>query len=146
MGAAKLGRGRGGRVAPAERSGPDPGNASDWVLDPPDEEQHGPAGGVPAAVVGAEVPEPTTAGEGPAIWIEIDNSRCADASTLTIDGRAVGEIAGQKKISVRTRTGPHELCVLPLHGEKTCQVPPGTVAARLPLQEDGASGRRRRYH
>ena len=46
--------------------------------------------------------------------------RCADASTLTIDGRAVGEIAGQKKVPVRTRTGPHELCVLPLHGEKTC--------------------------
>ncbi len=79
-----------------------------------------PAAGVQAAVVGAEVPEPTTAGEGPAIWIEIDNSRCADASTLTIDGRAVGEIAGQKKVPVRTRTGPHELCVLPLGGEKTC--------------------------
>src|SRR5437588_284327 len=82
---------------PGERSGPDPANASDWVLDPPDDEQHGPATGVAPAVAGAEVPEATSAGEGPAIWIEIDNSRCADASTLTIDGRSVGEIAGQKK-------------------------------------------------
>jgi len=118
-----------GTSGASDRLGPDPANASDWVLDPVEDEPHASPGTPPpaaAAAEGAETAETTAAGEGPAIWIEIDNSRCSDASTLTIDGRAVGEIAGQKKIPVRARTGPHELCVLPLHGEKSCGAP-GTV-------------------
>jgi hypothetical protein len=92
-----------------EPSGPDPANPSNWVLEPPDEESAGNA-----------------KGGGPAVWIQIDNSRCAHPSALTIDGVAVGDIAAEKKIAVRTHAGPHELCVLPASDKRACGAP-GTV-------------------
>jgi hypothetical protein len=94
----------------AERTGPDPANPSNWVMDPPDEDAAA-KGGATAA---------------PAVWISIDNSRCAQPSALTIDGAVVGEIAAQKKIAVRTHAGPHELCVMPGNDKRTCGAP-GTV-------------------
>jgi hypothetical protein len=105
----------------AERLGPDPANANDWVLDPPEED--GPAAGArptDARPASAEKSHLPAGGTGPAIWIEIDNTRCAQAAALTIDGLAVGEIAGQKKNAVRTHSGPHELCVLPVGGDQSC--------------------------
>jgi hypothetical protein len=102
-----------------DRSGPDPANANDWVLDPPDED--GPAANAkPRDARGAATSDAAAGGTGPAIWIEIDNTRCPQAAALTIDGLAVGEIAGQKKNSVRTRSGPHELCVLPVGSDRSC--------------------------
>ncbi len=96
-------------AAAAEPAGPDPANPSSWVLEPPSDE---PAAG--------------TRNAAPAIWIQIDNSRCAQTSALTIDGAAVGAIAAQKKIPVRAHAGPHELCVLPGNDKRACGAP-GTV-------------------
>jgi hypothetical protein len=106
----------------AEPVGPDPTNPSDWELEPP-EDPPGTAARAPRP--GSKTPE-TTGGGGPAIWIQIDNTRCAQRSALTIDGRAIGDIAAQKKIPVRTHAGPHELCVLPV-GEKSACGAAGTV-------------------
>lgn len=93
---------------------PDPTNAADWALDPPEDDS--PAGKSAAAAKSGS----------PAIWIQIDNTRCAQPSTLTIDGAAIGDVAAQKKIPVRTHAGPHELCVLPA-GEKRACGAAGTV-------------------
>jgi hypothetical protein len=95
--------------AAAERSGPDPANPSSWVMEPPPEE-------AAASAKGAAL----------AIWIQIDNSRCTQPSTLTIDGAAVGAIAPQKKVPVRAHAGPHELCVLTGNDKRACGAP-GTV-------------------
>jgi hypothetical protein len=106
-----------------EATGPDPANASDWVLDPAEDDAPPAAGGKarPARGDGA-----TEAAGGPAIWIEIDNTRCPQPAALTIDGQDVGEIAGEKKNVVRTRSGPHELCVLPAGTGRACGAP-GTI-------------------
>jgi hypothetical protein len=87
---------------------PDPTNAGDWVLDPPEDDTA--AGKSTAASKSSST----------AIWIQIDNTRCAQPSTLTIDGAAIGDVAAQKKIPVRTHAGPHELCVLPAADKRTC--------------------------
>jgi hypothetical protein len=99
----------GKRPEGTERSGPDPANPSSWVLDPPPDE--------PAA---------SAKGAAPAIWIQIDNSRCGQPSALTIDGTVVGAIAAEKKIPVRAHAGPHELCVMPANDTRACGAP-GTV-------------------
>lgn len=101
----------------ADAPAPDPTNASDWELEPREDE---PADKAPSGKPGAEKPAAADKSGGPAIWIQIDNTRCTQPSTLTIDGVAVGEIAAQKKIPVRTHAGPHELCVLPAHGKRAC--------------------------
>jgi hypothetical protein len=56
----------------------------------------------------------------PAIWIEIDNASCAQPSRLSIDGVSVGPVSARKKVSVRTRAGPREICVLPATDKRTC--------------------------
>jgi hypothetical protein len=114
--------------APRELPGPDPADPGEWVLEPPEAEAAALAGKGPAvARAGKGASDPVAAiGAGPAIWIEIDNTRCARPSTLTVDRVAIGDIAAQKQISVRTRAGPHELCVLPTSDKRTCGAP-GTV-------------------
>jgi hypothetical protein len=111
---------------PMEPTGPNPANASDWVLDPAEDDAPAAAGGKARRARGGAATEAVSAGTGPAIWIEIDNTRCPQAAALTIDGQEVGEIAGQKKNAVRTRSGPHELCVLPAGAGRTCGAP-GTI-------------------
>ena len=101
---------------------PDPSNPGDWDLERTDTageptlDAASPAS-APAATNGA-------AGDGeesaPAIWITIDNTRCQERSRLTLDSVAVGEIPAGKKIPVRTRTGPHTLCVLPASDRRSC--------------------------
>lgn len=54
------------------------------------------------------------------VWIQVDNSRCHVPSRLAIDGANVAEIAAGKKTQVRTRSGPHELCVLPATDTRAC--------------------------
>ncbi len=103
-------------AAPAADHPPDPTNPGDWELEPPEETAR-PAPGKPTA---AAKPSAADKSGGPAIWIQIDNTRCAQPSTLTIDGAAIGDIAAQKKIPVRTHAGPHELCVLPAAGKRAC--------------------------
>jgi hypothetical protein len=112
----------------ADRPTADPANPSDWVLDPAEEEQAGRGGGAAGGRSGAGPAAAATAssGGGPAIWIKIDNTRCAQASRLTLDGVAIGEIAGQKNVPVRTRAGPHELCLLPASDKRACGAP-GTI-------------------
>lgn len=56
----------------------------------------------------------------PAIWIEIDNSLCTQPTRLSIDGQPLGEIGERKKISVRTRSGPREICALPASDTRSC--------------------------
>jgi hypothetical protein len=104
---------------------PDPVNLADWELDPADGLREAATaakegGGARAGKAGSEAGGGAGAGAGPAIWIEIDNSRCDRPSTLTLDGIPVGAIAAQKKVSVRTRAGPHELCVLPVAEKRAC--------------------------
>jgi hypothetical protein len=110
--------------AAIERSGPDPANPKSWELEPQDETTTA----APGAKGGGRSGTASEMGEGeaPAVWIQIDNSRCAQPSALTIDGAAVGAIAAQKKIAVRAHAGPHELCVLPGDDKRTCGAP-GTV-------------------
>jgi len=104
-------------------SGPDPANPKSWELEPQDETT-----AAAGAKGGGRSGTATEAADGaaPAVWIQIDNSRCAQPSALTIDGAAVGDIAARKKIPVRTHAGPHALCVLPGDDQRTCGAP-GTV-------------------
>lgn len=63
---------------------------------------------------------PTTTGAAPAIWITIDNARCPRATKLSIDGYPLGEIPPQRRVSVRTRAGTRELCLLPEGDTRVC--------------------------
>lgn len=82
-----------------------------------------------AAPPGALAPSKSdfaSAGAAPAIWIEIDNTRCVRTATLTLDGNVVGEVPARKSTQVRTQAGPHALCVLPTDDKRACGHP-GTV-------------------
>ena len=66
-------------------------------------------------------PEPAgTTLAAPAIWIDLDNSLCAQPTRVSIDGQPLGEVAPHKKTSVRTHAGPREVCVLPAGDTRTC--------------------------
>jgi hypothetical protein len=52
--------------------------------------------------------------------VTIDNSHCAQKSQLSLDGASLGSLAGHKKLTVRTRAGPHELCVLSATEKRAC--------------------------
>ena len=117
----------------SDRPAADPANPNDWVLEPAEDERVGPGskaaggrGGETTAAAAATAGGSGSGSGGPAIWIKIDNTRCAQASTLTLDGVAIGEIAGHKNVPVRTRAGPHELCLLPATDKRACGTP-GTI-------------------
>jgi hypothetical protein len=109
-----------------ERAAPDPANPADWELEAAEAPPPGPGKEPPGGHPGKAPLTPAAPGAGPAIWIEIDNTRCARPSTLTLDGALMGPIAAQKKVSVRTHAGPHELCVLPAADKRACGAP-GTI-------------------
>jgi hypothetical protein len=98
-----------GAEAPADA--PDPANPAHWRLAATDDILAAPE---------TTAPEGTDPAPGPAIWIEIDNTRCLEPSSLTLDGLPVGQVPAGKKASVRTRAGPHALCVLPQSDRRTC--------------------------
>lgn len=102
---------------PQQPPEPDPAKPEDWELAPADQPQLAAAD---PPLRGSRPPKHPAEGAGPAIWIEIDNTRCAAPSRLTLDGEAVGDIAAGKKVSVRTHAGPHALCVLPASDKRTC--------------------------
>src|SRR5579872_818332 len=76
----------------------------------------------------AAAPAPAVAPAGAAtpIWIDVDNALCAQPTHVTIDGQAMGDVAGRSTASIRTRAGPHEVCVLPAADQRPCGAP-GTV-------------------
>jgi hypothetical protein len=104
---------------------PDPSDPASWALEEP------PADPAPVAAppAGPHAPRtllPPASGSAPAIWITVDNSHCAQKSQLAIDGAPLGAINGHKKLAIRTRAGPHEVCVLPTSDKRACG-DPGTL-------------------
>jgi hypothetical protein len=95
---------------------PDPSDPAAWALED--------TSAAPPAKLTAPAPRatrpPTGSGASPAIWITIDNSRCAQASQLSLDGTALGAVASHRKVTVRTRAGPHDVCVLPTSDKRAC--------------------------
>jgi hypothetical protein len=106
-----------GETAPGEA--PDPSNPAHWELAATDDILAA-ADAIPGRGRLASTPDGTDPTPGPAIWIEIDNTRCAEPSALTLDGLPVGQVPPGKKASVRTRAGPHALCVLPQSDRRSC--------------------------
>jgi hypothetical protein len=102
---------------------PDPSDPSAWELEDPSAEA--PAAEAKPTSRPAR-PTPSAIAAAPAVWITIDNSHCAERSQLTVDGAQLGVIAGRKKTTVRTRSGPHELCILPASDKRACG-DPGTI-------------------
>jgi hypothetical protein len=108
-----------GRAPKTGEGAPDPSDPSAWALEDAVPE-------APVAVVTTPAsPRGTRAliappGAATAIWITVDNSRCAQRSQLSIDGAALGAVAGHKKLTIRTRAGPHEVCVLPASDKRAC--------------------------
>jgi hypothetical protein len=103
---------------------PDPSDPSSWTLEEATPEP--PPATEPASGPHAARPLLPASGSATAIWITVDNSRCAQRSQLAIDGGALGAVAGHKKLSIRTRAGPHEVCVLPSSDKRACG-DPGTL-------------------
>jgi hypothetical protein len=103
-----------------EPNAPDPENPSDWALVPADEPLPPITATAPPTRNAKAAAAAATAESSPAIWIEIDNTRCPRPSSFTLDGRAVAAIPGGKKVQIRTRSGPHSLCVLPSTEKRPC--------------------------
>jgi hypothetical protein len=92
---------------------PDPSDPAAWAL------EDGTAESPPAHP--SRSARPAAPGNAsPAIWITIDNSRCTQPSQLSLDGASLGSVASRKKVTVRTRAGPHEVCVLPTSDKRAC--------------------------
>ncbi len=98
---------------------PDPNDPAAWEIEPALEEP-------PVTTETTQSKTPNANAVAPAVWITIDNSRCSEQSQLSIDGTPLGAVAGHKKVTVRTKVGPHELCVLPSSDKRACGTP-GTV-------------------
>ncbi len=111
-------------AAPVKNSAPDLSDPALWDLDEPLADKSPPAtpyDPVDEVSRGRDPKIPPNAAQaGPAIWIEVDNSRCGQPSKLTIDGTAFGEVPAGKKVQVRTRVGPHTLCLLPSLDKQAC--------------------------
>jgi hypothetical protein len=104
---------------------PDPSDPASWMLEEPAPEPPAADAKDPTNPRAARLLAPTS-GAATAIWVTIDNSRCAQKSQLAIDGAALGAINGHKKLTVRTRAGPHDLCVLASSDKRACG-DPGTL-------------------
>src|SRR5204862_6883744 len=77
-------------------------------------------------------PPPSVAGEGaPAIWIDVDNTLCAQATRVAVDGQPLGEVGARKRTSVRTHAGPRTICALPPSDPRSCGDPGTTRRAYL---------------
>jgi hypothetical protein len=114
---------------------PNPSDPAAWVLEDTLVESDAPAARSSSAPAKSSIstdPAKTSPGsESPnaaaqAIWIDIDNSLCTLATRVSIDGQSLGEISARKKTSLRTRAGPHEVCVLPTNDARSCG-DPGTL-------------------
>jgi hypothetical protein len=111
---------------------PNPSDANAWAMDDPGagDEPRGPAPAIERATVArAPTDEALAAGSStaaPAIWIDVDNTLCAQATRVSVDGQPLGEVGARKKTSIRTHAGPRELCALPASDARACGEP-GTI-------------------
>jgi hypothetical protein len=113
---------------------PNPLEASAWTIDEPATIEEAPAPAPTARGAVARVaptpagkPTPVRSGEGaPAIWIDVDNTLCAQATRVSVDGQPLGEVGARKRTSVRTHAGPREICALPASDPRGCG-DPGTI-------------------
>jgi len=108
---------------------PNPSDATAWTLDDPSRGEARP----PASAAEGAGPRggPGVTGEAgplsaPAIWIDVDNTLCAQATRVSVDGQPLGEVGPRKKTSVRTHAGPREICALPTSDARACG-DPGTI-------------------
>jgi len=109
-------------VAKQNDTAPDPSDPASWALEEP-----APEAPPPATALGPHAARPLLApNAAPAVWITVDNSHCSQKSQLAIDGAPLGAINGHKKLTIRTRSGPHEVCVLPTTDKRACG-DPGTL-------------------
>jgi hypothetical protein len=117
-------------AAPVDVVGPQPPSPSDasaWTMDEPAADEPAPAAPAPAPRAKAEAPPPAGATmAAPAIWIDVDNTLCAQPTRVSVDGQSLGEVGPRKKSSVRTHAGPREVCALPESDPRSCG-DPGTI-------------------
>jgi hypothetical protein len=114
-------------VTGGDAAGPNPMDASAWTLDDfvlPDEMPVPAPAPKPTAPRAPAAPQSaaagTTAMAAPAIWIDVDNTLCAQPTRISVDGQPLGEIGARKKTSVRTHAGPREICALPASDSRAC--------------------------
>jgi len=114
---------------------PSPTDAAAWTMDeaaPADEPRvAAPAPDKLEKAAGPRLPAEEAAPSAatmaaPAIWIDVDNTLCAQATRVFVDGQPLGEVGAGKKTSIRTHAGPRELCALPASDARACGAP-GTV-------------------
>jgi hypothetical protein len=118
-------------VAPADgvSAPPNPSDPSAWAIDdaPAANEPRGPAPAAEKAGAPRQTPEePRATMAAPAIWIDVDNTLCPQATRVSVDGQSLGEVGPRKKTSVRTHAGPREICALPVSDARICG-DPGTI-------------------
>jgi hypothetical protein len=68
----------------------------------------------PAAPAQEATAPPAAAPDRAGIVFYIDNTRCAAATRVAIDGRPLGEVPGATRAAYQTTAGPHSLCLLPV--------------------------------
>jgi hypothetical protein len=59
------------------------------------------------------------------ILFYVDNTRCNRPTSVFLDGKKIGEVAGAGRIGFQSTAGPHDLCLID-SGKKHCG-DPGTV-------------------
>jgi hypothetical protein len=104
---------------------PSPSDPSAWTMDQPAADEPAPAApAAPPASTARAMPEaPPATGTtmaAPAIWIDVDNTLCAQPTRVSVDGQSLGEVGARKKTSVRTHAGPREICALPQSDPRSC--------------------------
>jgi hypothetical protein len=113
--------GPGAAVAAADSPAPlapSPSDPGAWTMD-----EVTPADEPAAAPARPPAPPPPAAGASmaaPAIWIDVDNTLCAQPTRVTVDGQPLGEVGARKRTSVRTHAGPREICALPVSDARSC--------------------------
>ncbi|MDB4983426.1 MAG: hypothetical protein JWM82_4178 [Myxococcales bacterium] len=85
-----------------------------------------PAGKRPALVAASDPGASTGAVAAPSIWIDVDNTLCAQPTHVSVDGQPLGDVGARKRAAVRTHAGPREICALPASDARACGAP-GTV-------------------
>lgn len=118
-----------GGVAAAKAESVDPANPAAWDLEGVDDEAAAPVAAATAPKPADKIEETAPGADSPiarAIWIDVDNARCPQASRIEIDGQPIGDIAAGHRTPVRTRAGPREVCLLPKADPRPCGAP-GTL-------------------
>jgi len=126
-----------GGVKATDADAPNPADASAWSLALDDvpalDEARAPAPAGKRPALAATEPGTSTTAAGapgllaaPSIWIDVDNTLCAQPTRVSVDGQPLGEVGARKRTAVRTHSGPREICALPASDARACGAP-GTV-------------------